>query len=241
MELVENRGALVTQQLGERIIRRTVSHLPVLLANIEVFQQVLKKRVGSSAPSRFPLTHGTLLAGAHFLTSLKVIDAEGASAWLDAQQWAWEPDAEGGNAPGLSEGRDCLQHLLSFRPPGAEHKTVGQLVLKIRNLGKQASRNEVEILGTHGLKAEADQGLYVLNSGPAIEKVFRGSKWRDGGHRARLMELPQVIRCPNPERFSVIGSKRCVLVPWETTGLDGGETEPVPIPAAPMPEEPVKA
>lgn len=60
----------------------------------------------------------------------------------------------------------------------------------------------------------------MVNNGAAIAPIFRGSKWSQGAHRARLLELEGSTPLPSPPRFPTLGTCRCLAVPWQHVDLD---------------------
>jgi hypothetical protein len=129
-----------------------------------------------------------------------------------------------------AEARQCLDHLLSHDlpwrdPDDRERSTTGRIT--VRELLELALRRGApdapEALGRLGLKADPERGVLVVNSGASIEPIFRGSKWSQGAHRARLLELAGAEPVASPPRFPVLGSRRCVSVPWDLVDLDGPE------------------
>lgn len=219
-KLVKERSHFVTSELGNRIMRRTVNHLDVLLDNIEVFMGAIRSKVGTSCPPRYDERHGILLACSHSLCSTEVIDLTQAEAWLDEHGWTFveEEDADEGEAA-LSEAYQCLEHLLGFRPTGWRGHTLGELVQAVHGNDSPNEADEKR-LGSYGLKVDRKQGLYVANSGTGIQSIYRSTCWRDGGHKNRLCELPRVSRCKQPDHFRGSGTLRYCVIPWSTKGLE---------------------
>jgi hypothetical protein len=68
-------------------------------------------------------------------------------------------------------------------------------------------------LGRRGIRA-TDSGLEVANKPAALAPIYGKTKWRDGGHRARLLDLPGADTA-GMVRFPVLGTCRASKVPWE--------------------------
>ena len=68
-------------------------------------------------------------------------------------------------------------------------------------------------LGRRGIRA-TDCGLEVANSAEALAPIYAKTKWRDGGHRARLLDLPGADTA-GMVRFPAFGTSRASKVPWE--------------------------
>ncbi|WP_411876616.1 hypothetical protein [Vulcanococcus limneticus] len=217
-QLAAERAELLTLAAGEALIRRTVSHLPTLLANIDTMGRVL-------GGGRMGDTYGALLAGAYLLVSTAQLSDQEALEWSAGFDPA-APAADEVDRSPAAEARQCLDHLLAHElpwrdpdndRPSAGRITVGELLeLSLRSGGGEAPK----ALGRCGLKADPELGLLVANSGAAIGKVFSGSKWSQGGHRARLLELEGAEPVKSPPRFPVLGTRRCIAVPWALLEVD---------------------
>ena len=222
------RAELLTIEAGQALIRRIVSNLPTLLANVSTMGRVLADMEPGRGGGRRGDTYGALLAGAHLLGSTERLSLETAAVWLDSV--GWDPAApaadEMDRAPD-AEARQCLDLLLSHElnwrvPDDLDRATTGRIT--VRELLELALRSGApdapEALGRLGLKADPERGLLVVNSGAAIAPIFRGSKWSQGAHRARLLELAGTEPAASPPRFPVLGTRRCVVVPWQQVELE---------------------
>jgi putative DNA primase/helicase len=225
-QIAAERTQLVTHGAGEALIRRTVSNLPTLLANIATMGRVLAGMAAGRGGGRVGDTYGALLAGCHLLTSTALLNEAEALAWLDTVGWdPAAPAADEVDRSATAEARQCLDHLLShelpWRDPEASDPSTGRItVLELLSDALAHPHSEApNALGRRGLKADPERGLLVANSGAAIEKVFAGSKWSQGGHRARLLEL-EGAALAGPQRFPVLGPIRCAVVPWQLLEVD---------------------
>lgn len=217
---------LLTTQTGTRLLRRTVANLPTLLANVTTFRRVVEGQLGSGAAARAGDTYGALLAGAHLLTSTALVDEAQAIAWLDSIGWnaaaaLGESGAEDQDA--AAESRQCLAHLLAHEQPWrADSGSGGTGRISIRELidlaRSSSGADEVtearKALGRRGIKA-ADMGLLIAHQSEALAPIYGSSKWRNGAHRARLLDLPGADLPNTSQRFPVIAMQRCTRVPWE--------------------------
>lgn len=228
------RAELLTREAGERLIRRTVTHLEVLLHNIQVLGQVVVAMGGSA---RNGDTYGALLAGAHLLVSTTRLDLASGRAWVEAQGWTLEEEVAEVCAAG-SEAERCLQHLLghevrfsdgALAPTG--FTTVRELVKWVgpqeRVSAGAGSYGEAKLaLGRLGLKVDRERGL-VVATGPRskVDSIFAGTKWINGAFVERLLDLRGAQKLAGTARFPVIGPSRGVCVPLEVLG--GMEVEEV--------------
>ena len=150
-------------------------------------------------------------------------------AWLDSVGWdPAAPAADEVDRSPTAEARQCLDHLLAhelpWRDPDASSATTGRITVAELLTDALARPHEEapKALGGRGLKGDPERGLLVANSGATIEKVFTGSKWGKGAHRARLLELEGAAPTAGPQRFPVLGMTRCVALPWALLEVEPG-------------------
>ena len=207
-QLQLDRDKLITIEAGRRLIRRTVSNLPALLANIKTFTAVLSSQKGSD---RTHQVLGSLLAGAHHLTNTAVLDADAALAWLDAVGWSGldEDALEATSAD--AEAHACLDHLLAYTVHWKHSDTGSITVLELLQIAKASSgaTEGISALGRLGIKWNRERGLVIANSC----KVFAGSKWANGNHRDHLLSLDKAQVVPAAVWFPGMGSKKAVSLP----------------------------
>jgi hypothetical protein len=213
------RDNLITIEAGRRLIRRTISNLPALLANIKTFTAVLASQKGTD---RTHQVIGSLLAGAHHLTSTAVLDADAALDWLDAVGWSGldEDALEATSAD--AEAHACLDHLLAYTLHWKVSQTGTITVLELLKIAQGLSTKmgetdaseldkaeAVKALGRFGIKFDSERGLVVANDC----KVFTGSKWAHGNHRDHLLSLDKAKPVPSTVWFPSLGSKKAVSLP----------------------------
>lgn len=219
-------AGLVTAETGARLLRRTVNRLTTLRANAATFRRTVEGQLGDGAAARAGDTYGALLAGAHLLTSAALVDDQQALDWLDSIGWTASAALGEAGADGqasTAEGVQCLQHLLSHEEPwradtGTGRLSVRELVELARTpSGADDAEHARKALGRRGIRA-ADVGLQIANSPEALRPIFGNTKWRNGGHRARLLDLPGSAAVGRSVRFTVLGIQRASNVPWEVVG-----------------------
>ncbi len=216
---------LLTLETGARLLRRAINHLPTLRANVATFRRAVEAQLGGGAAARAGDTYGALLAGAHLLTSTAAVNDGQAIGWLDSIGWSaaaalGEAAADGQES--TAESRQCLAHLLGHEEPWRTDTGTGRL--SIRELlelarspsGADDAEQARKALGRRGIRA-TDSGLEVANSAEALAAIYGRTKWRDGGHRARLLDLPGAYAA-GTVRFPVLGTVRACKVPWEVLG-----------------------
>lgn len=217
-----NLRELLTVATGAQLLRRTVSHLPTLRANVATFRRVVEAQLPAGAAARAGDTYGALLAGAHHLTSTKEVDEAQALDWLDAVKWsasdAWGVDT----APEQSaaaEGEQCLAKLLTYQESwraddmGSGKITVRELLGLARSVCSGGEEQQARaVLGRLGIKA-TDKGVMVANHPEALAPIYGNTKWRNKGHMDRLRDLPGA-EAGGLVHFTALGSHKATLVPW---------------------------
>jgi hypothetical protein len=204
------RDKLITIEAGRRLIRRTVSNLPALLANIKTFTAVLASQKGTD---RTHQVIGSLLAGAHHLTSSAVLDPDAALAWLDAVGWSGldEDALEATSAD--AEAKACSDHLLGHTVQWKGTQTGSITVLELLTIAKASpgATEAISALGRLGIKWDRERELVVANSC----KVYAGSKWANGNHRDHLLSLDKAQAVTSATRFPGWKVSKGVSVPWD--------------------------
>ncbi len=218
---------VVTLTSGAMLLRRCVSHLPTLRANVATFRRVVEAQLPAGAAARAGDTYGALLAGAHLLLSTEKVDDAAALKWLDHVGWnaaaALGVDA-GHNGESAAEGAQCLAKLLSheeqWRTEEAEYGTgklsIRELLELVRFSGNTPKGEQArKALGRRGIRA-TDNGLVIANNPELLAPIYGNTKWRNGGHRERLRDLPGAA-ATGLVHIPVAGSHKATSVPWSAT------------------------
>ena len=217
---------LVTVKTGAMLVRRCVTNLPTLLANVATFRTVVEAQLPAGAAARAGDTYGALLAGAHLLLSTAQVDEQQATAWLDRVGWDAATALGVDAAPEQSaaaEGAQCLAKLLSHEEQWRSDTGTGRL--SIRELlelahslsGADEAEQARKALGRRGIKA-TDHALVIANSAELLAPIYGNTKWRNGGHAQRLRDLPGADAA-GPVHFKAMGNHRATTVPWAAAGF----------------------
>jgi hypothetical protein len=208
------RDALITVEAGRRLIRRSVSNLKALVANIKTFQAVV---AGQGLGGRSAEVYGSLLAGAHHLTSTAALEPPQALAWLDSVGWSGLDDETKEAIATDAEGIACIDHLLGHSVPWKGSQTgavdVRELLAMVK--GHPDASDAVKALGRLGVKLDRERGLVVSNAC----RIFTGTRWANGAHRDRLLEITGSDRVPAAVWFSGGGAHKAVAIPLEGLAL----------------------
>jgi hypothetical protein len=220
---------LVTAETGAMLVRRCVTHLPTLQANVATLRRVVEAMLPAGAAARAGDTYGALLAGAHFLVSTDRLDDAAAVEWLDRVGWdaaaALGVDAAPEQAA-AAEGGQCLAKLLShelpWRTEEAEYGTGRISIRELIEMGRRGGMADAAeaartVLGRLGIKA-TDHGLVIANRPELLAPIYGSTKWRNGGHVERLRDLPGADAA-GPHHFKVMGTHKATTVPWAAVGF----------------------
>jgi hypothetical protein len=208
------RDALVTVEAGQRLIRRSVTNLKALMANIKTFQAVV---AGQGLVSRSAEVYGSLLAGAHHLHSTVVLTPRQALDWLDCVGWVGLDEETVEAIASDAEGLACLNHLLGYSVPWNTSATRSVDVRELAAIvkGQPAVDGAVKALGRLGVKFAPERGLVVSNA----TRIFSGTRWANGAHRDRLLEVDGAERVPAAVWFSGGGSNKAIAIPVKHLAL----------------------
>ena len=205
--------------------RRVVDHLHTLLANVFTFQAVVGRQIGGGVAGRLGDTWAPLLAGAYLLTSAAVLTEAQAAAWLAENGWdAAELDAPDGD----EEGVRLLDRILAYQVPwhsgdgkaDIPRRSVRQLLEVARlEMAHPDAEAAAVALGQLGIKATASQ-LVIANSSAPLAPILNGTRWADGGHVARLRDLPGADFSASRKTRIGRGSapERATYLPWGLIG-----------------------
>lgn len=217
---------LVTIKTGAMLVRRCVTNLPTLQANVATFRRVVEAQLPAGSAARAGDTYGALLAGVHLLLSTAQVDEQQAMAWLDHVGWDAAAALGVDAAPEQSaaaEGAQCLAKLLSHEEQWRSDKGTGKL--SIRELlelarspsGADEAEQARKALGRRGIKA-TDHGLVIANNPELLAPIYGNTKWRRGGHVERLRDLPGADAA-GTVHFKVMGPHRATTMPWAAVGF----------------------
>jgi putative DNA primase/helicase len=103
-ELQHRVFSTMTKEWGARFRARSISMIPVIRANYEVFLKIASEKFGSS---RYGNQIGALLAGAQSLRSDRVISVEEAQEWFNSRDWDMQRDKIKNN-----DEKNCLSIIL---------------------------------------------------------------------------------------------------------------------------------
>jgi putative DNA primase/helicase len=205
--------ALITPQLGHRLLLRSVRLIPIIRDSVAVFRRAAAVRFDSQRQGD---QYGTLLAGAWSLMNSCPATEADALALIDANDWDAYRDA----AEQPDEER-CLQHILQhqLRVEGDRNsytRTVWELIELVRTT---TTSMEIGIgaaeahLGRLGLRV-MDGRLVIANTSLGLQRILAATAWAHSWPTV-LSRLPGAEK-PGKVRFKGMAhNSRAVAVPLD--------------------------
>lgn len=193
-----------------RLLARSLSMLPTILANIEVFCRAAAKRFGTQ---RLGDQYGTLLAGAWSLTSSAVATDEDAMAMIDSYDWSEHKDA----GDGLDDPQKALASVMEAKIRVSNVDiTVYELLAEAagRAVGSGQAIGEgacADILRRNGIRIEGANALFGTSS-KSLKKLVDDTPYATD-LRGQLRRLPGSHVCNNETRKFAGVTSKVVAIP----------------------------
>lgn len=219
-------------EVGRRLRRGIWDGWPRLHERLELYRAALS-RAGHSA--RACDQYGTLLA----LADLVLVGGDPDPVTIDTWASALPARQVDQDKDQRADWERCIGHLLGqpidVHRQGARH-TVGEWIVRAadlpgaRELGQlgdqEEARRHLRRWGIGLQKKGRDAVLEVANRHPALEDLFRDTRWRDGVHRQSLARVPGAA-APSASRTMAGVATRVVALPVASLGwlLEGGGSE----------------
>jgi putative DNA primase/helicase len=203
----------ITPDFASGLIARSVSLLPVIRQNAEIFAKAISLHLKSR---RFGDQLGTLLAGAYSLHSASVVTAQQALDYVAREQWD-------GQAPSDDEKDEyrLLRNIMACRIKiGSNDMPVSRLIEASQQFQSIEGLPSPEIaqraLSECGIKYGAHEnvrGIFFSTNHPQLKSMLRGTAWDTSWSRS-LTRLPQSVAGRNiQQRFALGHVGRAVWVP----------------------------
>jgi len=204
--------ALITPEIGHRMLLRSVQLIPVIRDSVAVFRRAAALRFDSQRQGD---QFGTLLAGAWSLMNTRVATEADAYELIDSNDWAAYREA----AEQPDEER-CLQHILQhqLRVEGDRGNGYMRTVWELVELAR-GTATSMEIgtgaaeahLGRIGVKVEGEQ-LLISNSAKGLRRILDATSWTESWGTV-LSRLPGAQRAGVVRFRGLAGVSRAVAVP----------------------------
>ena len=193
------RESVMTPKFGEKIRARSIKNADTIRHNASIFSDAAAITLGDK---RAGDQIGALIAGAHSLVHDQKINLDQACdlvSMLDLSSLMPESaDADE---------QLCLAHLMgSVINQGSNPMRVSDAVSKALGGDSEA----LAVVARHGMKI-IDGELYVANSGPELERIFKDSPWGAGKWTGQLARIPNSRRV-GVVRFSPYSTQRAVCI-----------------------------
>ena len=204
-ELDRDLDRFITEEIGRRLLMRTIGLIPVIRESVTVFRRVAADHFDSQ---RLGDQYGTLLAGAWSLMSTEVVTDERARKMITDEDW--EPYSQATEVP---DERRCIQRILQHqvRVEADERvcsRTLGELVeiaVQHRIDREVTVRQASEAMSRHGLKVDTEQKLLLVsNTAEALASILRDTAWAHSWATV-LNRLPGATKA-GTHRFSGAGT-----------------------------------
>lgn len=221
--LTRTINATLTPDFARGLLRRTVTHLDVLVQNIATFTDAAAIVLGDRRPAE---QIGAMLAGVHMLHSTKPISIDDAKIWVNQHNW------DSYTAIGDNTDQERLLTHLCMYPVRADdgQKTIecniGILIAcamgKDTRINPKKADEHLRAIGICWKRGH----VVISNTSPRVAKMLDGTQWASKWARI-LCDLPGTKRVENT--FFTPGHKsRAVSIPagyFVDTGDEDGESE----------------
>jgi putative DNA primase/helicase len=208
----------ISEQVGQRLIARTIALIPTIRQSVKVFVKAAAEAFDSQ---RLGDQYGTLLAGAWALQSREVVTRD--QAWALIEQNDWTAYSQAVEVP---DERRCLQmilqHQLRVEGDRTVTRTIAELVELALHRGSDPHVTPTEaqnVLGRHGIKAE-DGCVIVSNTANAIAHMLSDTAWSNCWPIV-LARLPGAVKTGAVWFKGGGGTSRAVQMSIELLGLLG--------------------
>ncbi|MEO5368503.1 MAG: CHC2 zinc finger domain-containing protein [Magnetococcus sp. DMHC-1] len=203
----------LTESYCQRLLARTITHLPTLRANAITFSHAVADHIGQQ---RIGDQLGILLAGVHLLHSDNLVSPDAAMRWVASKDWS-DPNQETDEKPEMQILATLMQHQIQVRD-GKEvyNRTLGELVaIAARVQGEVASDIILPIVASdelerNGIKILPGDYLAVSNTHQAIQKILGHTSWARGWNRI-LRRIEGAEAAGKAVRFKSTQSKATII------------------------------
>jgi putative DNA primase/helicase len=206
----------LTPEFSAGLISRSVSLIPVIRANAEIFARAISDGLGSR---RLGDQLGTLLAGAYSLHSSGLVTPAQAAVYVAREDWNEQSSAEDDK----DEFRLLRQILATKIRLGSTEMPVSRLVEAARATeqleGMPHADTAARAISEHGVKLgyrDNLAGVYFSTNHPALKQILNGTDWAASWSRS-LARLPAAVSGRDVlTRFALGHVSKAVWVPMAT-------------------------
>lgn len=204
-QLDRDLDRFITEEIGRRLLMRTIGLIPVIRESVKVFRRVAADHFDSQ---RLGDQYGTLLAGAYSLMSPQAPTDDQAKQLIKENDW--EPYSQATEVP---DEQRCIQRILQHqvRVEADDRictRTLGELAeiaIQHRMDREVSPRQASDAMSRHGLKVDPDQKLLLVsNTAEAVGAILRDTAWAHSWSTV-LSRLPGATKA-GTVRFSGAGT-----------------------------------
>ncbi len=174
----------ITPEWAAGLRARTISMIPTIIRNTEIFVDIAADRLKSQAIGD---QLGPMLAGAFSLTSDKEADYDRARAWFDAQDWTDQREVVN-NSDGLELLSNILQHTIKVSPSEelSVHELISRCSKSIPGDGDLAAARCSDALKRFvGIRVDSrEKMVYVSETHTGLARLLRYTQWAQGWARS---------------------------------------------------------
>lgn len=214
LALERDLDRLITPEVAQRLIARTITLIPTIRKSTRVFSHAAAEHFDSQ---RLGDQYGALLAGAWSLMTSTVPTEREARALIEQNNWA--PYSEATEIP---DERRCIEHILQTQvrvdiTTGPDRvssatRTLGELVDYLVDPEGGYHIDAESTLGRHGIKVDrSEAGCFVVvsNTAKALSTILSDTAWANSWSTV-LARLPGAEK-DAPQRFKgITGTSRAV-------------------------------
>ena len=162
----------LTPTFPERMIARTISNMPALLANIITFERAMRRTIGGARASQ---QIGAMMAGVYSLGRTDVISLEEATRIVKQYRWTDHTivDQEG-------DPIRLVQHIVSslIKTRAGGEASIGELIAQARKIGDINTDSADKLLRYYGIAVKNDRVL-IANTSQNLAKILNGTDWHN--------------------------------------------------------------
>jgi len=227
---------IITPEFAARLRARTISLIPVINANWEVFGDAATEILGTQ---RAGDQIGSLISCAYSLTSDKIATPEQARQWCEKQDWT-----EQKSLSDKTDSQQCLATILQALVKDDkyhEEKSVAEILLMVKAFEEKRLGRAVELQDRYSDAVPSDMREYyhdilkrvgvkidlrdpeeiiISDSARGMEKIMKNTAY--ASNWGRLLKRIEGSNRRMGERFIMGVKTQATAIPWDVV-FDGGE------------------
>lgn len=208
----------ITEDFALKLFARTMGNLNVILDNVVIFTDAAAEIL---CDRRAADQIGAMLAGLYSLSSNRKIEYQAAVDWIKKHDWQMHTAVSEKSDPERLIMAIATKTIRYTGHKGMMEETIGELIKMA--LGIEQENNEKNIFAEKALRQHGiwprDDGLWIANQSPPLEKLLTGSQWHSWSRT--LSDVPGAEK-KAPYQFCIGLTSRAVCIPYMLLGLQFG-------------------